>query len=144
MTPLFKKLQLPEALDEIIVLNEPQGFDQELQKLQGIKITESLIKISEADFALVFVTEQKQIQNRIETLYPKLVGDAVLWFAYPKSNSKKYQTEISRDYGWGVLGDYNLKPVQQVAINDDWSAMRFRKIAFIPELTRKTDIGMSV
>ena len=144
MTPLFKKLQLPDTLDEIIILNEPEGFNKELEQLQDITIIESLVKVSEADFALVFVTEKQQIQNRIETLYPKLVGDAVLWFAYPKKSSKKYQTEITRDHGWGVLGDYNLKPVRQVAIDDDWSALRFRKIAFIPKLTRKTDIGMSV
>jgi len=65
MTPLFKKLQLPATLDEILVL-------------------------------LVFVKEKKQIENRIETVYPKLVGDAVLWFAYPKKTSKKYDTEITK------------------------------------------------
>ena len=143
MTTLFKKLQLSETLDEIIILNEPEDFSKELKKLQNITITESLIKVSEADFALVFVTEQKQIQNRIETLYPKLVGDAVLWFAYPKDNSKKYQTTLSKDYGWGVLGDYNLRPVSQLAINKDWSAIRFRKIAFIPKYLKQTDIEMN-
>ncbi len=143
MTPLFKKLQLPPALDEILILNEPEGFCEELNCLKDIIVKESLIQVSEVDFALVFVTEKKQIENRIETLYPKLVGDAILWFAYPKKSSKKYRSEITRDQGWGVLGDYNLEPVRQVSIDDDWSALRFRKVSFIPKMIRKTDFALS-
>ncbi|WP_074408195.1 MULTISPECIES: hypothetical protein [Aquimarina] len=131
MTPLFKKLQLPPFLDEILILNEPEGFCEDLDCLKGVNVKESLILVSEVDFAVIFVTEKKQIENRIETVYPKLVGDAILWFAYPKKNSKKYTSEINRDYGWGVLGDYNLEPINHVSINTDWNALRFRKISFI-------------
>ncbi len=143
MTPLFKKLQLPASLDEILILNEPEGFCKELDCLTGVKIKESLIQVSEVDFALIFVTEKKQIENRIETTYPKLVGDAVLWFAFPKKSSKKYHTEITRDHGWGVLGDYNLEPVRQVAIDEDWTALRFRKVSFIKKMTRGKDLAIS-
>ncbi len=143
MTPLFKKLQLPSSIDEILILNEPEGFCKELDCLKNVIIKESLIQVSEVDFALVFVTEKKQIENRIETIYPKLVGDAFLWFAYPKKSSKKYTSEITRDYGWGVLGDYNLEGVRQVAIDDDWSALRFRKVNFIKKMTRHKDLALS-
>ncbi|TSE03837.1 hypothetical protein [Aquimarina algiphila] len=143
MTPLFKKLQLPPLLDEILILNEPEGFCKELDCLKDVIIKESLIQVSEVDFALVFVTQKTQIENRIETVYPKLVGDAILWFAYPKKTSKKYTSEINRDYGWGVLGDYNLEPVQQVSIDNDWSALRFRKVSFIKKMTRSKDFALS-
>ncbi|GAA4276513.1 hypothetical protein [Aquimarina mytili] len=143
MTPLFKKLQLPPALDEILILNEPEGFCEELNCLKDVIVKESLIQVSEVDFGLVFVTEKKQVENRIETIYPKLVGDAILWFAYPKKTSKKYRSEITRDQGWGVLGDYNLEPVRQVSIDDDWSALRFRKVGYIKNMTRKKDFALS-
>ncbi|WP_271770091.1 hypothetical protein [Aquimarina algiphila] len=143
MTPLFKKLQLPPLLDEILILNEPEGFCKELDCLKDVVIKESLIQVSEVDFALVFVTQKTQIENRIETVYPKLVGDAILWFAYPKKTSKKYTSEINRDYGWGVLGDYNLEPVRQVSIDNDWSALRFRKVSFIKKMTRSKDFALS-
>ncbi|WP_109437981.1 MULTISPECIES: hypothetical protein [Aquimarina] len=143
MTPLFKKLQLPPLLDEILILNEPEGFCKELDCLKDVIIKESLIQVSEVDFALVFVTQKTQIENRIETVYPKLVGDAILWFAYPKKTSKKYTSEINRDYGWGVLGDYNLEPVRQVSIDNDWSALRFRKVSFIKKMTRSKDFALS-
>ncbi|MBQ4805710.1 hypothetical protein J8L88_22800 [Aquimarina sp. MMG015] len=143
MTPLFKKLQLPPSLDEILILNEPEGFCKELDCLKDVIVKESLIQVSEVDFALVFVKEQKQIENRIETIFPKLVGDAILWFAYPKKSSKKYKSEITRDHGWGVLGDYNLEPVRQVAIDEDWSALRFRKVSFIKHMKRSKDFALS-
>ena len=133
MTGLFKKLQLPVTLDEIVVLNEPEGFSDKLKPLKNVTIIESLVQVSEVDFALVFVTEKKQIENRIETLYPKLIGDAVLWFVYPNEISKKHNSEITPDYGWSVLGDYNLKPTKEVVIDSDWVAKRFRKVAFIPK-----------
>ncbi len=144
MTPLFKKLQLPPLLDEILILNEPEGFCKELDCLKDVIIKESLIQVSEVDFAIVFVTEKKQIENRIETVYPKLIGDAVLWFAYPKKSSKKYVSEINRDNGWGVLGDYNLEAVRQVSIDEDWSALRFRKVSFIKKMIRNTDFALSI
>ncbi|WP_025743922.1 hypothetical protein [Aquimarina pacifica] len=143
MTQLFKKLQLPATLDEILILNEPEGFCEELNALEGVKIKESLIQVSEVDFALIFVTERKQIENRIETTYPKLVGDAILWFAFPKKSSKKYTSEITRDYGWGVLGDYNLEPVRQISIDDNWTALRFRKVRFIKNMTRSKEFAIS-
>ncbi|WP_299257195.1 hypothetical protein [uncultured Aquimarina sp.] len=143
MTTLFKKLQLPPLLDEILILNEPEGFCKELDCLKDVIVKESLIQVSEVDFALVFVTEKKQIENRIETIYPKLVGDGILWFAYPKKSSKKYSTEITRNHGWGVLGDYNLEPVRQVAIDDNWTALRFRKVSFIKNMTRSKDFALS-
>ena len=33
-----------------------------------------------------------------------LVAGAVVWFAYPKGSSKRYQSEIHRDSGWNALG----------------------------------------
>jgi hypothetical protein len=143
MTPLFKKLQLSPLLDEILILNEPEGFCEYLNCLKGVKIKESLIQVSEVDFAIIFVTKRKQIENRIETVYPKLVGDAVLWFAYPKNSSKKYTSEINKNYGWGVLGDYNLKPIKQVSINTDWSALRFRKISYINTMPENKNLALS-
>ena len=143
MTPLFKKLQLPPDLDEVLILNEPEGFCKELDCLKDVVVKESLIQVSEVDFAIIFVTEKIQVENRIETVYPKLVGDAILWFAYPKKSSKKYSSEINRDHGWGVLGDYNLEPVRQVAIDEDWSALRFRKVGFIKKMTRSKDFALS-
>jgi len=36
-------------------------------------------------------------------------------------------TDISRDVGWEILRGAGFDPVSQVAIDDTWSALRFRR-----------------
>lgn len=127
MSELFTKMGIGN-LDEIVILNEPEGFCTELDKLKGITIRESVIRTSEIDFAIIFVNNSKQIENRIETVYPKLVGDAVLWFAYPSDASKR-SIDITKD--WKVLGDYNLTEIETMEINEDWIGIHFKRTEFL-------------
>jgi hypothetical protein len=57
--------------------------------------------------------------------------------AYPKGTSKKYKCEFNRDTGWSALGEFGLEGVRQVAIDEDWSALRFRKVDYIKSMQRK-------
>jgi hypothetical protein len=61
-------------------------------------------------------------------------GDAILWMAYPKGTSKRYECEFNRDNGWDVLGRAGFEGVRQVAIDEDWSALRFRRVEFSKSL----------
>lgn len=54
--------------------------------------------------------------------------------AYPKSTSKKYKCDINRDSGWLVLGAGGFEPVRRVAINQDGSALRFRRVEHIKKM----------
>jgi hypothetical protein len=107
------------------------------------EITKAIKKVKAIDFAIVFVLTQEQIDNTIELIFPKFNGDAVLWFCYPKGTSKKYKCDFNRDTGWETLGNYNLEGVRQVAIDDNWSALRFRKIEYIKKLTRRESFAIS-
>jgi len=42
--------------------------------------------------------------------------------AYPKAN----KTDINRDSLWPILAEFGMRPISQVAIDDVWSALRFR------------------
>ncbi|HEX3836066.1 MAG TPA: hypothetical protein VHW25_03810 [Steroidobacteraceae bacterium] len=64
-------------------------------------------------------------------------GDAILWMVYPKGTSKKYHCEFNRDCGWPILAAAGFEPVRMVAIDADWSALRFRRVQFIKTTTRK-------
>jgi hypothetical protein len=44
--------------------------------------------------------------------------------------------EFNRDKGWGVLARSGFDCVRQVAIDEDWSALRFRRIEFINHRAR--------
>ena len=78
---------------------------------------------------------QKQPWDELDKLSKaaaaKAVGDALLWFAYPKSTSERSACEFNRDKGWDVLLGLGFDCVRQVAIDEDWSALRFRRIEYI-------------
>jgi hypothetical protein len=142
MTPLFKKLNLKEQ-SEIIVINAPDSFESELAKLSGIAIQRNLSAVKRVTFSLCFVTTEEEINQIVEKLVAKIEGDATTWFAYPKGSSKKYKSEINRDKGWGMLGQHGFEPVRQVAIDQDWSALRFRRVEFIKSMRRSHKMTIS-
>ncbi|MCA9264392.1 MAG: hypothetical protein KDA60_11110 [Planctomycetales bacterium] len=71
-------------------------------------------------------------------------GDGIVWIAYPKKTSKRFKCEFNRDSGdWSVLGNAGFEPVRQVAIDEDWSALRFRRTEYIQALTRQNSMAIS-
>jgi hypothetical protein len=67
----------------------------------------------------------------------------VIWFAYPKGSSQQYACDFNRDTGWAALGAAGFEPVRQVAIDADWSALRFRRAAFVKTMTRDASRAIS-
>jgi hypothetical protein len=132
--PTFAKLNLKDQ-KEIVVLNAPASFEPELKSLKGVTVRRDL-KGGDIDFSLAFVTTQKEVDTLGAQVGKKAKGDAVVWFAYPKGSSKKYKSEINRDRGWAVMGKAGFEPVRMVAIDEDWSASRFRRVEFIKTITR--------
>jgi hypothetical protein len=135
MSAVFHKLNLKEPA-EILVLNAPESFQPELDALGDIAVHSDLDEVKEIAFVLSFVTQQEQVDRLARQIAPKARGDALVWFAYPKSSSKKYRCDFNRDTGWDVLGRLGFEPVRQVAIDQDWSALRFRRVEFIKSLSR--------
>jgi hypothetical protein len=136
MTPVFKKLNF-KTYKHIVCLNAPTSFQIELKAMsKEAEIFESLSQVKTVEFAIVFAITQTQIDKAATQLAEKLINDAVLWFCYPKGTSKKYTCEFNRDTGWTHLGELGYEPVRQVAIDEDWSALRFRNPDFIKTMTR--------
>ena len=133
MSEIFKKLNLKD-LTEIQVLNAPQSFEAELAALEPVRVLRQLEDTQAIDFALAFVTRQTQVDELAASLLPRARGDALVWFAYPKGSSKKYTCDFNRDTGWKQVEAAGFLPVRQVAIDEDWSAVRFRRKEFIKNL----------
>jgi hypothetical protein len=140
MTPLFKKLNLKDHR-EIVVLNAPASFEAELASLDGVAVARKIPK--SLSFALAFVTAQKDLDDLSAKLNKAAAGDAILWFAYPKRTSKNYSCDFNRDTGWSVLGGAGWEGVRMVAIDADWSALRFRRVEAIKSLTRRESMAIS-
>jgi hypothetical protein len=133
LSPLFKKLNLGTQT-VIHVLNAPQSFAPELAALNGVTVKRSVSGPS--TFAMAFVITQAELDAASRTLAAACADDAVLWMVYPKGSSKKYQCEFNRDSGWAALGAAGFEPVRMVAVDEDWSALRFRRVEHIKTLKR--------
>jgi hypothetical protein len=135
MPRLWEKLNLGEHR-EVLVLNAPSSFAAELKALQGVGVQRHVTAVKEVAFALVFVLNQTELNRWSAAVVAKAAGDALLWFAYPKGTSKRYTSDINRDKGWDVLRAADFDCVRQVAIDEDWSALRFRRTEFINHRSR--------
>ncbi len=130
MSPIFKKLNLKDQHD-ILVLNAPASFRSDIAMLSGITVVCDPKKMASVSFALTFVKTQAELDTMSVVLAAKAEGDAILWFAYPKGTSKKFKCEFNRDTGWNIIHGAGFDTVRQVAIDDDWSALRFRRVEYI-------------
>ena len=130
MSTLFKKLNLKDQ-KEVLVMNAPLSVADELAQLNGVRICTQPEDMGLLGFALVFVTRQRELDALSVVLAAKAQGDALLWFAYPKKSSRRYQCDFNRDQGWDVIRSKGFDSVRMVAVDEDWSALRFRRIEYI-------------
>jgi hypothetical protein len=135
MTPLFAKLNWKDQT-EIVVLGAPESFEPELAALKGVTVQRDPSAVENVTFALAFVQTLAEVQSAAKALQPKAQGDAIVWLAYPKGSSKRYRCEFNRDNGWAALQKAGWEPVRMVAIDEDWSGLRFRRVEFIKNMTR--------
>jgi hypothetical protein len=142
MTPLFKKLNLKDQRS-IVVLSAPASFEPELAALGDVTVIRKIGKTATFDFAIAFVMTQKQLNEASAALAGAAKGDAILWMAYPKGSSKRYTCEFNRDDGWDVLAQAGFEGVRMVAIDEDWSALRFRRVEFIKSLSRAPERALT-
>jgi hypothetical protein len=142
MPTVFDKLNLKDHR-EIVVLNAPESFEAALAALNGVKVVRTVPRAASVGFALVFAITQAEVDKAAQALTAAAVDDATLWFAYPKQSSKRYTCGFNRDTGWAALGAAGYEAVRQVAIDEDWSALRFRKVEFIQSLKRDASRAIS-
>ena len=130
MATVFERLNLKEQR-EILVVNAPASFESELLALKGVNVLRDPKKAKSVQFALAFATKQAEVEALSSLLAGKAEGDALVWFAYPKGTSKRFKCEFNRDNGWNSMRSAGFDTVRQVAIDEDWSALRFRRVEFI-------------
>lgn len=130
MATLFDKLQL-KGHQDMLVLNAPASFEAELSQLPALHIHRSLDPLPEITFSLAFVTKQAEVDALTKKITARAEGDAAVWFAYPKGSSKKYKCDFNRDTGWAELKKAGFDTVRSIAIDEDWTGLRFRRTEFI-------------
>ena len=81
-------------------------------------------RLEQATTALVFADDAASLRDLLTAHRDQLARPSVLWVAYPKGN----RTDLNRDSLWPILGEYGLRPISQVAVDEVWSALRFRPL----------------
>ena len=129
--PLMKKLQLKGRRLHIVRLpGHMEGlFPEEAVRADRLP--------GGAEAVLGFAKSRDELAELVSLILPGLAPDAVLWLAYPKKTSKRYKSDLTRDQGWAPLLPYNYEPVSQVALDEDWSALRFKPFELIDSPARK-------
>ena len=136
MDAVFKKMNFNDQT-EICVLNAPESFTPNLEAMQGLTLIQTEFSaLQKLQFGLAFVTKQAEVDAISRAFAEKLEGDGQIWLAYPKGTSKRYKCEFNRDTGWAVLGQLGFETVRMVAIDEDWSALRFRRVEYVKNLSR--------
>lgn len=77
-----------------------------------------------ATVAVVFVASAVEAREAAAAHAEGLAPVAALWFAYPKGG----RADINRDTLWPILAEHGFRPIGQVALDDAWSALRFRPL----------------
>jgi hypothetical protein len=75
-----------------------------------------------ADVALVFAADAASARTELDGHRDEIATPPVVWVAYPKGN----RSDINRDTLWPIVAEFGLRPNGQVALDDVWSALRFR------------------
>jgi hypothetical protein len=127
---LSEKLLLKDH-SEILVLNAPESIEPELARLPVASIHRSLKGLRDVRFSLAFVTRQDEVDALVPQLAARAKGDATLWFAYPKGTSKKFKCDFNRDTGWSALKAAGFETVRSIAIDENWTGLRFRRKEYI-------------
>ena len=144
MKPLLEKLNY-KYHSIIHVLNAPDSFDVEIAEMTKIsKVKYDLSTDDNIEFCLIFVTQKSSIKASMEIVNAIWNNDASVWYCYPKTSSKRYKCDFNRDNGWDEIRNYEVEPVSLVSIDQDWSALRFRKTKYIKKMIRSKSFALSI
>src|SRR5947208_2693838 len=118
-----RKLQIKPGR-RVFVMNAPVDYSQIVGALpEGASVTTDP---KGADVVHLFVTNRAELDAHLSTATRLASPDTILWISYPK-RGRGIATDLTRDVGWEALRQAGFDPVSQVAIDDVWSALRFRR-----------------
>jgi hypothetical protein len=125
MNALAKKLQIkPDS--RWLLYNAPANYPDSLTPLpNGAEVVFN----TSGDFngIQLFVTNSTQLVSDLKIIVPLLKKDTIFWIIYPKKNSG-IDTDLEMMSSWDSPTQYDLRPVSSAAVNEIWTALRFRPV----------------
>jgi predicted SnoaL-like aldol condensation-catalyzing enzyme len=122
MTPTVKKLGLKPGM-RALVLGAPSGYMDSLALPDRVEVSQTVGSANE--FVQFFATKKSEITKSAKKLLQSAAPGALVWITYPKKTSG-VDSDLSREAVWAAMEGTGWRPVSQIAIDDVWSALRFR------------------
>jgi hypothetical protein len=122
---------------KVLILNAPPHIRDLLgTPPEGAELHTETDSAHHYDIVVGFAHKKADADGLAPQAIEAVKAGGVLWFCYPKQ-SAKLKTDINRDHGWETLNGADFLPVAAIAVDDTWSALRFRPRSEIKTLTRK-------
>jgi len=113
---LTAKLQIKPGTNVAVVGSRPDGPD-----LSGLG---PAAEPGTAGAVIAFVIRADELTGTANPAIAAAREDRLAWIAYPKAG--QLGTDINRDRLAAAVAELGVRPVRQVALDDVWSALRFR------------------
>jgi hypothetical protein len=125
ISPLAKKLQIKPG-KHWLLFNAPANY---LSLLEPLPETTTACFEANGSFdgVQLFVKNSKELEENLKVVVPTLKPDTVFWIIYPKKNSG-IKTDLAMMGSWTAPADHGLEPVASAAVDETWTALRFRPI----------------
>jgi hypothetical protein len=117
MSDLTRKLQLKPG-QHIAILNVPADMKLDLAD------EHFATNPAASDGILAFARNSAELKTTCQPAVDAARRDALAWIAYPKAG--QLDTDLNRDRLAESLTTASIQPVRQVALDEVWSALRFR------------------
>lgn len=132
-SPLTKRLGI-KPKQRVLVLEAPEGYWEQLGELPD-DVDLKTSADGQFDVVQAFVQSKADVERLGPTALEALKPGGVLWFTYPKKSSK-IKTDVTRDTGWDVVWNAGMEGVASIAVDETWSAVRFRPSADVKRQDR--------
>jgi hypothetical protein len=123
ISALAKKLQIKPGM-QVALVNAPAGIAKSLEPLPD---RAALVPPGPSrDAVIAFVGDDAELRRIAPQAVKSLKNDGLLWLAYPKGTART-KTDLNRDILREVVAErHGFEGVSLVAVDETWSAMRFR------------------
>ena len=137
VSPIAKKLGLKPGMSALVV-EAPPGYLKLLAPLpEGVEVSDIISGTHR--WVQLFATHASDVKKSAPRLLTHVAPGGLVWIAYPKKTSG-LASDLSRDSVCQVMEPTGWRPVAIVAIDDVWSALRFRPTAEVkprPRIEKK-------
>jgi hypothetical protein len=108
----------------VLLVNAPQGYKAALTPLPaGAKVVTQSAG-PPVDFIQVFAATKAEMDALAARVRPFLKDGGLLWLTYPKAG--QMNTDLKREVVWACGQKVGMSAVAQIAVDDVWSALRFK------------------